>query len=251
MIEACNVTKNFIKQEKKGIKKEFAAVCDVSIKTNCGEILGVLGPNGAGKTTLLRMLGGLMKPDVGEVFVLDRENNRISNREVLKSYIGYLSENTKLYGRFTVRELLSVFGELYGYNKNDIKGRIEEVSETMMLQDFIDNKIEKLSTGQKQRVSISRCLLHDPENYIFDEPTLGLDIISAKSIIDFMKTEKTRGKSVIYSTHYMEEAEFLCDRIVMLNQGKIIAEGSPLELKEKYGTRNLRETFFAIVEENE
>ena len=114
--------------------------------------------------------------------------------------------------------------------------------------EFIDNRIEKLSTGQKQRTSIARCLIHDPDIYIFDEPTLGLDIISSKAIIDFMKQEKERGKSVLYSTHYMEEAEFLCDRIVMINKGHIMAVGTPQELKEQTGTGNLRDTFFAFME---
>ena len=112
----------------------------------------------------------------------------------------------------------------------------------------MDNRIEKLSTGQKQRASIARCLVHNPNIYIFDEPTLGLDIISSKAIIDFMKQERTKGKSVLYSTHYMEEAEFLCDRIIMMDKGRIIASGTPEELKKKTGTGNLRDTFFAFIE---
>lgn len=118
----------------------------------------------------------------------------------------------------------------------------------LQMETFIDNRIEKLSTGQKQRTSIARCLVHNPDIYIFDEPTLGLDIISSKAIIDFMKQEKARGKSVLYSTHYMEEAEFLCDRIIMIDKGKIIASGTPQQLKEATGTGNLRDTFFAYME---
>ena len=114
------------------------------------------------------------------------------------------------------------------------------------MKDFCDNRIEKLSTGQTQRASIARCLIHSPDIYIFDEPTLGLDIISSDSIIRFMKNEKSKGRTVIYSTHYMEEAEFLCDRIIMIHKGKIIAQGTPSQLKNLTGSSNLRETFISL-----
>jgi sodium transport system ATP-binding protein len=231
---------------KKGKKEEFYAVDHISFTAKQGEILGVLGPNGAGKTTLLRMLGSLMEPTEGHVVIEDKECRKITDKGEMKKHIGYLSENTKLYGRFTVRETLSLFGELYGFSKEEIEEKIEKTNDVLNLSEFIDNRVEKLSTGQKQRTSIARCLVHDPDIYIFDEPTLGLDIISSKSIIDFMKQEKQRGKSVLYSTHYMEEAEFLCDRIVMINKGHIIAEGTPMELREMTKTGNLREAFFAL-----
>ena len=251
MIEARGLTKQFVRMQKKGKKEDFYAVDHVSFKANNGEILGILGPNGAGKTTLLRMLGSLMEPTEGDVMITSQDGESITKKEILKQHIGYLSENTKLYGRFTVREMLSLFGELYGFSKEIIDARIEEITGLLSMDEFIDNRIEKLSTGQKQRTSISRCLMHNPEIYIFDEPTLGLDIISSKAIIDFMKQEKERGKSVLYSTHYMEEAEFLCDRIVMINKGKIIAQGTPQELKEQTGTTNLRDAFFSYIEGGE
>lgn len=248
MIEARNLTKQFVRTEKKGKKEEFLAVDHVNFTAANGEILGILGPNGAGKTTLLRMLGSMMETTEGEVVITDKENNEISDTAVLKKYIGYLSENTKLYGRFTVREMLKLFAALYDFSEEEIKVRIQEVNSLLQMDTFLDNRIEKLSTGQKQRTSIARCLIHDPDIYIFDEPTLGLDIISSKAIIDFMKQEKKRGKSVLYSTHYMEEAEFLCDRIIMLDKGKVIASGTPEELKQATGTTNLRDTFFAYME---
>lgn len=248
MIEARELTKQFIRTEKKGKKEEFLAVDHVSFKTERGEILGILGPNGAGKTTLLRMLGSLMEPTSGQVLITDEAKEEVTKKEILKKHIGYLSENTKLYGRFSVREMLSIFGELYGFSKEEIEGQIEEICKLLQMETFIDNRIEKLSTGQKQRTSIARCLVHNPDIYIFDEPTLGLDIISSKAIIDFMKQEKKKGKSVLYSTHYMEEAEFLCDRIIMIDKGKIIAAGTPEKLKEATGTDNLRDTFFAYME---
>ena len=251
MIEARELTKQFVRSLKKGKKEEFFAVGHVSFTAEDGEILGILGPNGAGKTTLLRMLGSLMEPTDGEVLVYDKEKNPVRERVELKRHIGYLSENTKLYGRFTVREMLSLFAELYGGSKEEIDARITEISDLLQMEEFIDNRIEKLSTGQKQRTSIARCLLHDPDIYIFDEPTLGLDIISSKAIIDFMKQEKAKNKSVLYSTHYMEEAEFLCDRIVMIDKGKVIASGTPEELKKNTNTSNLRDTFFAYMEGGE
>ena len=248
MIESIGLTKQFVRTLKKGKKEEFLAVDHVSFTAEKGEILGVLGPNGAGKTTLLRMLGSLMEATEGSVRITDRDGNQITEKGDLKKHIGYLSENTKLYGRFTVREMLSLFGELYGFSKVECEEKVTWICGLLGMDEFIDNRIEKLSTGQKQRTSIARCLIHDPDIYIFDEPTLGLDIISSKAIIDFMKQEKQRGKSVLYSTHYMEEAEFLCDRIVMINKGKVMAMGTPAQLKEQTGTGNLRDTFFALME---
>lgn len=248
MIEAKELTKQFIRTQKKGKKEEFYAVDHVSFEAKDGEILGILGPNGAGKTTLLRMLGSLMEPTEGGVVITDKSGEQITKKEDLKMRIGYLSENTKLYGRFTVREMLTIFGELYGYNKEEMEEKIQFISDLLQMDEFIENRIDKLSTGQKQRTSIARCLVHNPDIYIFDEPTLGLDIISSKAIIDFMKQERERGKTVLYSTHYMEEAEFMCDRIVMINKGKIIASGTPQELREDTKTGNLRDTFFAYIE---
>lgn len=248
MIESIGLTKQFVRTLKKGKKEEFYAVDHVSFKAEDGEILGILGPNGAGKTTLLRMLGSLMQPTEGSIMITDGDGQQITKEEELKKHIGYLSENTKLYGRFTVREMLTLFAELYGFSKEEIEEKIGTISDLLNMESFVDNRIDKLSTGQKQRTSIARCLIHSPSIYIFDEPTLGLDIISSKAIIDFMKQERERGKTVLYSTHYMEEAEFMCDRIVMIDKGKIIASGTPQDLKDETGTGNLRDAFFAYIE---
>lgn len=258
MIEANNISKIFIKDEAKKQKKfklfskeatkvEFYALNNVSFAVDSGEIVGVLGPNGAGKTTLLRIISGLMKPTSGQVVIKTKDKRVLSDPIEIKKNIGYLSENTKLYGRFSIREILNILGKVYKMEDSEIENRINEIFNLMNLQDFGDNRIEKLSTGQKQRASIARCLIHNPDIYIFDEPTLGLDILSSETIINFMKGEKKRGKSVIYSTHYMEEAEFLCDRIVMIHKGKIIASGTPEELKKETSTNSLRETFKSLV----
>jgi len=247
---ANNLVKTFEKNEKKQKKVEFNAVDNISISVGAGEIVGILGPNGAGKTTLLRMLGMLMQPTSGSISmsVGGYESNDVSK---IKANIGYLSGNTKLYGRLSTRELLEILGKIYGLSNDEIKIRIENISNILNLGEFIDNRIEKLSTGQTQRASISRCLIHNPLLYIFDEPTLGLDIISSNSIIEFMKNERENGKTVLYSTHYMEEAEYLCDRIVLLDKGRIIAEGTLSELSELTGKDKLRDIFNYLIKEVE
>ncbi|SCI87583.1 Uncharacterized ABC transporter ATP-binding protein YbhF [uncultured Clostridium sp.] len=260
MIEVNNLCKVFtrvVKDEssnkKKRLKKlktkkeDFLAVNNVTFKAKEGEILGILGPNGAGKTTLLRMLGGILTPTSGSINV-DGYDYSI-DKNAAKKEIGYLSGNTKLYNRLSPRELLTTFANLYEMPKEEIEKSIKQVIDIMDMESFIDNRIENLSTGQTQRTSIARCLIHSPKVYIFDEPTLGLDVISSKSIIDFMKNEKEKGKTVLYSTHYMEEAETLCDRIMMIHKGEVIAMGTPKELKEKTNTNNLRDVFITLASE--
>lgn len=245
-ITADCLVKTFTKNEKKSRKVDINAVDGISLSVQGGEIVGILGPNGAGKTTLLRMMSKLMRPTSGMVSVRIGEKEITDDIEI-KKHIGYLSNNTKLYGRLSSRELLQMLGVLYGMTKEDTEKKIEEISKVLSMESFLDNRIEKLSTGQTQRASIARCLVHDPQVYIFDEPTLGLDILSSASIIEFMKEERERGKTILYSTHYMEEAEYLCDRIVMIHRGKIVSEGSPDRLKEETGKANLREVFAELI----
>lgn len=250
MIEAVELSKIFKRSvnDEKGKKKskkteDFYAVDHVSLTAYDGEILGILGPNGAGKTTLLRMLAGIMEPFEGSITIKNSEGNVISDIVEIKKKIGYLSGNTKLYHRFTIREMLVMLADIYGIDKREAGERIEEISEVLNLGSFIDNKIERLSTGQTQRANIARCLIHKPDIYIFDEPTLGLDILSSESIIEFMKEEKQKGKVILYSTHYMEEAQYLCDKIIFMHNGKILSSGTPKMLMEETCTDNLRETF--------
>nr|MBQ8251986.1 ATP-binding cassette domain-containing protein [Lachnospiraceae bacterium] len=264
MIIADNLCKQFertvLSEEKKGFgkkgkqngkKETFYAVDHISFRVKQGEILGILGPNGAGKTTLLRMLGSLMEPTEGSVSIESKDGNIIRDPVELKKSIGYLSGNTKLYHRMSTREMLYMLAEIYGIEKSEAEKRMEEISKVLDMESFFDNRIEKLSTGQTQRASIARCLIHDPDIYIFDEPTLGLDILSADAIVSFMKSQKERGKTVLYSTHYLEEAQFLCDRILMIYQGKIVKEGSPKEIMDACGADNLRDAFHYVMEEVE
>lgn len=255
MIEVEKLCKSFTRQVKDESKKqkfrtkkeEFLAVNNLTFKVDKGQIIGILGPNGAGKTTLLRMLGGILTPTSGHIKIGDYDYEEDKN--AAKKEIGYLSGNTKLYNRLSPRELLTTFGNLYDMTKEEIEKSIENIIEIMDMESFIDNRIENLSTGQTQRTSIARCLIHNPSIYIFDEPTLGLDVISSKSIIDFMKREKYEGKTVLYSTHYMEEAEILCDKIYMMHKGEFIAEGSCEELKFRYNTNSLRDIFINLASE--
>ncbi len=228
-------------------KEDFLAVNDISFSVGKGEIYGILGPNGAGKTTLLRILGGILTPTSGSVHMMDYDYS--VDKEKAKKKIGYLSGNTKLYGRLSPRELFKTFGALYEMSKEEIEQAIEEVTKVMNLGEFIDNRIENLSTGQTQRTSIARCLIHSPEVYILDEPTLGLDVLSSQDIIEFMKEQRKLDKTVLYSTHYMEEAESLCDHILMIHQGGIIASGTPASLKEETNTDNLRDVFIHFAKE--
>lgn len=254
MIKADNLSKVFEKNVKTGRKKqkqEFLAVNHISIEAKEGEIVGILGPNGAGKTTLLRMLGNIMTPTEGNILITNQDESQVLDQVEIKKKIGYLSGNTKLYPRFSVREYLNFLGKIHGIDKEECEKRIDKIVEILSMQEFCDNRMEKLSTGQTQRASIARCLLHNPDIYIFDEPTLGLDVLSADSIIHFMKKQKEDGKTVLYSTHYLEEAQFLCDRVYLINHGEIVFCGTPVELMEQTKTSNLREAFHEVIQEEE
>lgn len=245
MIKIENVKKKFVKTNNKKQKQEFLAVDDISFTASDNEIIGVLGPNGAGKTTLLRMIAGMMKPTSGKVYIDDMNYDK--NEIEIKKRIAFLSGNTKLYNRISPYELLKMCGKFYDVKDKELEKRINEICKILDIESFKNNKIENLSTGQTQRVGIARCLVHDPKYYILDEATSGLDIVSSQVILNFITEEKRKGKTIIYSTHYMEEAENICDRVIMINKGKIIATGTPDELKKKTKSNNLREAFFSLV----
>ena len=244
MIKVDNISKEFIKEIKNKKRITFYADKDISFEAKDGEVLGILGPNGAGKTTLLRMISGIMTPTSGTITIdnLDYQNNELE----IKRKIAFLTGNTKLYKDLSPYELLTMCGEYYGLNKKEINTKINELTNRFKMKDFIYQRISSLSTGQMQRVSIARCLVHDPKYYILDEPTSGLDIISSKVILDTIKEEKKKGKCILYSTHYMEEADNICDRIIFINKGNLIAVGTPKEIKEKTKTNSLREAFFSL-----
>ena len=252
-VMAQDLIKVFTKTEKvkrKTVKTDFRAVDAVSFTVNAGETLGILGPNGAGKTTLLRMLGTIMEPSSGMVRYTLTDGTILEKPKDVKAHMGYLSNNTKLYGKLSTREILEMMGEIYHVTPDETCARIEGITKALHMEAFVDNRTAKLSTGQTQRASIARCLFADPQLYILDEPTLGLDIMSAAAIVDFMKTEKHRGKTIIYSTHYLEEAQSLCDRVLLMNHGRIIAADSPAALCSQTGTESLRDAFLTLIRED-
>ena len=244
MIEVKNIKKKFIRLNKNNTKEEFYANNDINIKAKDGEIIGILGPNGAGKTTLLRIISGILTPTYGEVCFdnLTYEKNEIE----IKKQFACLSGNTKLYNKLSPYELLKWCCNIYEVKKEEIDNRIKEIANRLNINNFLYNKIENLSTGQEQRVNIARCLIHNPKYYILDEATSGLDIISSQIILDFIKEEKKNGKTILYSTHYMEEAENICDYIYIMYNGKIIKEGTPNKILKDTKTKNLRDAFFEL-----
>ncbi len=243
LIEAAHISKSFFAPRGKTVD----AVRDVSLHVDEGEILGLLGPNGAGKTTFLRILGTLISPTSGEC----RLNGKCmtDNPELARRDIGFLSGNTKLYGRLTVRELLRYFGRLYQMDEDQIARRTGELAELLDMTEFMDRRCEALSTGQTQKASIARVILHDPKVLILDEPTLGLDIMTARTIMDFIDSARERGHSIIFSTHHMTEAEILCDRIALMYAGKILMTDTQEAICTATGTRNLQAAFLSMVDD--
>lgn len=245
MLKVENLKKKFIKYNSKKQKEEFYANKGISFKAKEGQIIGVLGPNGAGKTTLLRMIAGILEPTEGTI---DFDGLNFQKNEIeIKKKIAYLSGNTKIYNTLSTYELLKMCADIYEVEKDKIETRIKEITETLNMNDFLYNKIENLSTGQTQRVNIARCLIHDPKYYILDEATSGLDIISSQIILEFIKKEKQKGKIILYSTHYMEEAENICDQVMMINKGELMKEGTPEQIKKETKTTNLRDAFFTLI----
>ncbi len=248
MLEVRNVTKKFIKKNKNNQVEEFKADDNISFTAKEGEVVGIIGPNGAGKTTLLRMIAGIMEPTSGEVLI----DNKTHQEDMIgiKKKIAFLSGNTKLYKDISPYELLEMAGNYYEVDEKTLEKRIKDIVKKFNMSSFLNQKISTLSTGQYQRTSIARCLVHNPDYYILDEATSGLDVISSKSILDFIKEVKKENKCIIYSTHYMEEAENICDKIVMINKGKVIAQGTPTEICKNTKTTNLRDSFFALIGDN-
>lgn len=245
MIEVINLSKKFVKNVNKNKTISFLANDNISFTAKQGEVLGILGPNGAGKTTLLRMIAGIMEPTSGEVLVdsLNYKKNEIE----IKSQIAFLSGNTKLYKDISAFELLKMCGEYYNIPSNELDKRIKEIIEEFDMSSFIHQKIDNLSTGQAQRVGLARCVVHNPKYYILDEATSGLDIILSQIVLNFIKKEKERGKCILYSTHYMEEAENICDKVILVHKGKVIKTGTPKSIEKDTNTTNLRDAFFALI----
>jgi sodium transport system ATP-binding protein len=241
MIEARGLTKIF--QDKK--RGEIRAVDNVTFTCKPGQVYGLLGANGAGKTTTLRLLATILEPTGGTAVVCGHDV--IDEPEKVRANVGFLSTATALYPRLTSQEMVEYFGRLNGLDELTLKKRLDEIFSRLDMDSFRDRRCDKLSTGMKQKTSIARTLIHDPQVMIFDEPTLGLDIMTARTIIQFIRECRDRGKTVIFSTHVMSEVEKLCDVIGIIQSGKLLAEGPISELRGRYHERDLEEIFVKIV----
>jgi sodium transport system ATP-binding protein len=242
MIEARNLVKRF-RDKKRGA---VCAVNDVSFSCRPGEIYGLLGANGAGKTTTLRMLATILAPSEGTAVVAGYDV--IKDPQTVRSRVGFLSTATALYGRLSAQEMVEYFGRLHGLDEPTLRGRIDEIFTRLEMNDFRDRRCDKLSTGMKQKVSIARTLVHDPSVMIFDEPTLGLDVIAARTIALFIRECRDKGKTVVFSTHVMSEVEKLCDHIGIIHGGKLLAEGTLPELRARFGVQDLEDLFVKVVD---
>jgi sodium transport system ATP-binding protein len=241
MIEARSLSKCF-HDKKRG---EIRAVDNVSFCCEPGKIYGLLGANGAGKTTTLRMLATILEPTGGTALVCGCDIVR--QPEKVRANVGFLSTATALYPRLTAQEIVEYFGRLNGLDEPTLKKRVDDIFSRLDMNGFRDRRCDKLSTGMKQKTSIARTLVHDPPVMIFDEPTLGLDVMTARTIIAFIRECRDQGKTVIFSTHVMSEVEKLCDVIGIIQSGKLLAEGTLQQLREKNGERDLEEIFVKIV----
>jgi len=241
MIETRGLTKIF-RDRKRG---EIRAVDGLTLRVEPGSIYGLLGANGAGKTTALRLLATLLRPTSGSATVGGCDV--VTEPERVRAQVGFLAASTALYGRLTARETIEYFGRLHGLDETALARRVARLADELGLHEFLERRCDKLSTGMKQRVSIARTLVHDPAVMIFDEPTLGLDVMAARAIVRFVRGCRERGKTVIYSTHVMAEAEKLCDTVGIIHNGRLLAEGTLEQLRASYREEDLEELFVSAV----
>ena len=245
LVEVCDLTKVFPTTE----GGETWAVNELSFTVEPGGIYGLLGPNGAGKTTALRMISGLLTPTSGAARLNGFDVQ--TKKEQAKQSLGYLTSGTGLYQRLTPRELFRYFGELLGMQRPAIEQRMAELIDWLDIAPFANLRCGGLSTGQKQRTNIARALMGDPPILIMDEPTLGLDVLTNRIVLDFIKAEGARGKAIIMSTHYLDEAESLCDRFGLIHEGRLVGAGDLKALQTLANRQRLSEIFLALCGQQE
>jgi sodium transport system ATP-binding protein len=232
----------------KNLKKSFGdvkAVNGISFNAHNGEITGLLGPNGAGKTTTLRMLYSLLPPDEGEILIDGMDPTREAIE--IKRTLGVVPDSRGLYTRLTARENISYFGELHGMKRQAIENRIEALTRTLNMQDFIDRRTEGFSQGQRVKVAIARAMIHEPQTVLMDEPSNGLDVMSTRALREYIRGLKAEGHSIVLSTHIMQEVAALCDRIVIIANGEVAADGSAEELLERSACNSLEDAFVHLI----
>jgi sodium transport system ATP-binding protein len=224
---------------------EFVAVDGVSFEATAGQIFGLLGPNGAGKTTVLRILSTVLRPTSGTATI--HGYDLVTQPALVRHQIGFVSTNTAVYDRMTAWEMVEYFGRLYGLEEDQLSQRMEEVFHRLQMNDIRDQVGAKMSTGMKQKVSIARAIVHDPPVLIFDEATVGLDVLVARALLKTVLELRDQGKCIVFSTHIMREAERLCDRIAIMYRGHILSEGTLPELLEQHHESDLEELFFKLL----
>jgi sodium transport system ATP-binding protein len=221
------------------------AVDGVTFEAHDGEITGLLGPNGAGKTTTLRMLYTLMSPDEGRVLVDGLDP--IAQPGDVRRRLGVLPDARGLYKRLTARENIAYFGQLHGIGDEEIRARTERLNLALGMQEFIDRRTEGFSQGQRTKTAIARALVHDPRNVLLDEPTNGLDVMTTRALRRFLAQLKAERRCVLFSSHIMQEVAALCDRIVVIAHGRVVAQGTPEQLRAQTGRANLEDAFVQVI----
>jgi sodium transport system ATP-binding protein len=228
-----------------GRRGDVKAVAGVSFTAPSGAITGLVGPNGAGKTTLLRMLATLVVPDAGYATIGGLDVVR--DRYAVRRRIGVLSDARGLYPRLTARENIRYFGALQGLSRRDLDTRVEALLQTLGLGEIADRRTQGFSQGEKMKVAIARALVHDPDTILLDEPTNGLDIISVRALRDQLRAQRSQGKCLLFSSHVTQEVAALCDRIVSLVRGQVIAEGLATDVQSWSGESTLEEGFVKLI----
>jgi len=224
---------------------EVRAVDSISFECREGEVFGLLGANGAGKTTTLRMLSTILAPSSGTANILGHDV--VTDSQGVRKNLGFYSSTTALYPRLTARETIDFFARINQYPADRVKERVEYLIQRFGLAKYADARVEKLSSGMKQKVSIARTVAHDPLIVIFDEPTVGLDVLNALEVQESISELRSEGKTIIFSTHIMSEAERLCDRIAIIHGGRILASNTLAGLRESTGQHYLEDIFVLYV----
>jgi len=233
--------------EIRGLRKKFGAVeavRDVSFSVADRTVVGLLGPNGAGKTTTLRMLSGLMSPDAGAILVDNADV--VADPIGVQAHMGLLPDSRGLYPRLTPLEHIEYFGRLHGLDGPALRARAKVLLTLLGLNDLADRRVSGFSQGERTKVALARALVHQPRNVILDEPTNGLDVMSTRAMRDLIRGLRRDGCCVLFSSHIMQEVSALCDRIVVIAQGKVAADGTPDELRSLTGRENLEDAFVAL-----
>ncbi|MBT8040217.1 MAG: ATP-binding cassette domain-containing protein [Xanthomonadales bacterium] len=224
---------------------EVKAVRGVSFEAQDGQITGLLGPNGAGKTTTLRMLYSLLPPDSGEILIDGLDPSRDAME--IKRTLGVVPDSRGLYTRLSARENIEYYGRLHGMSSPQINERVDELTDTLDMGDFIDRRTEGFSQGQRVKVAIARAMIHRPQTVLMDEPSNGLDVMSTRALREYVRSLRSAGHSVVLSTHIMQEVAALCDRIVIIAKGEVAADGTAAELLERAGCDSLEDAFVKLI----